>query len=330
MSAPPSQPQRPTTDDPEAWRTYWKAQGMPWRMEPEISGIRKDDLEARRQGVRPDIERGLCVQRRGTKLTRADVEWLLETHESGGMRGPVDWTSVGLKKREGLDLRGADSQGVNLSGLPLSFTIAGLSLEDRPPDPSHFATQIEDAAIHMGGANLRHTDLRQAYMRGAHLEHAHLRYAHLEGTRLQGAHLERAILERAWLTSDNNLEGIHLGSGKQGAALVDVQWGGANLTIAKWAQIKTLGDEWRASQARDEKRRPRDEDRRLQEYIAAVRANRQIADEPPARRALFGAAAPSPVRRARPALILLLVAPYYQTHVSLTVWASLTVWTGCA
>jgi Pentapeptide repeats (8 copies) len=250
---------------------------MPWRTEREIGEDRKRDLEACR-AVQPDIERG-AYPFKGVepKLTRADVEWLLETHESGGVQGPMEWNAAGLKRREGLDLRGADLHGVDLSSLPLSFTIAGLSLEDRSPDPNQYPTEIEGAAIHLEGASPRHTDLRQAYMRGAYLGGARLRYAHLEGTRLQGAHLERAILERAWLTSDNNLEDIHLGSGEQGAILVDVQWGGANLTVVKWAQIKTLGDEWRASQACDDDGHPKYEEQRLQDYIAAVRANRQLA-----------------------------------------------------
>ncbi|SRR6266849_5623058 len=28
--------QRPANDDIEAWKAYWKAQGQPWRTEPEI------------------------------------------------------------------------------------------------------------------------------------------------------------------------------------------------------------------------------------------------------------------------------------------------------
>jgi hypothetical protein len=28
------QPQRPTTDDRDAWRASWQAQGMPWRTDP--------------------------------------------------------------------------------------------------------------------------------------------------------------------------------------------------------------------------------------------------------------------------------------------------------
>ena len=40
------------------------------------------------------------------KLNRADVEWLLATHENG--RGPVIWSDETQRERIGLDLRGAD------------------------------------------------------------------------------------------------------------------------------------------------------------------------------------------------------------------------------
>jgi hypothetical protein len=49
MSAPASEPQRPITDDREAWRTYWPAQGMPWRTEPEIPEEQQQFLARRRQ-----------------------------------------------------------------------------------------------------------------------------------------------------------------------------------------------------------------------------------------------------------------------------------------
>ena len=37
--------QRPTTSDRGAWKTYWKAQGQYWRMEPEINTHRQMYLE---------------------------------------------------------------------------------------------------------------------------------------------------------------------------------------------------------------------------------------------------------------------------------------------
>jgi hypothetical protein len=51
------------------------------------------------------------------KLSRADVEWLLATHENG--RGPVDWSDERQRKREGLDLGGANLCHTDLSHVPL-------------------------------------------------------------------------------------------------------------------------------------------------------------------------------------------------------------------
>src|SRR3989440_3517191 len=118
--------QRPTTNDPKAWKTYWEAQGQPWRTEPEIDMGRQKYLAERRTIV-PDIEEGIYPFK-GIKLSRADVEWLLATHENG--RGPVDWSDVQQRYRHGLDLRGADLSEVDLHGLPLSRLRGGLGWDD--------------------------------------------------------------------------------------------------------------------------------------------------------------------------------------------------------
>lgn len=44
----------PSKEDAEAWRAYWKAQGQPWRTEPEIDVKRQKEL-ARRRAIMPDI-----------------------------------------------------------------------------------------------------------------------------------------------------------------------------------------------------------------------------------------------------------------------------------
>jgi hypothetical protein len=86
-------PQRPGDDDPDKWKDYWTAEGMSWRTEQEIDADRQRYL-AERRAVTPDIEKGIYPFRDGTgsiPLTRADVEWLLATHESHDVRGPVVW-----------------------------------------------------------------------------------------------------------------------------------------------------------------------------------------------------------------------------------------------
>src|SRR5689334_16109002 len=92
--------QRPAADDPNAWKEYWTAKGWPWRTEPEIDAERQKYL-AERHAVIPNIEKGIYPFR-DIKLSRADVEWLLATHENG--RGPVDWSDENQYSRSGLDL----------------------------------------------------------------------------------------------------------------------------------------------------------------------------------------------------------------------------------
>jgi hypothetical protein len=106
--------QRPTTDDRDAWKAYWTVQGMPWRTEPEIDAERRAYL-AERRAVEPDIEQGIYPFK-GVKLDRADVEWLLATHESDSMQGPVDWSDSRQRTRPGLDLRGADLANIDDAG----------------------------------------------------------------------------------------------------------------------------------------------------------------------------------------------------------------------
>ena len=81
--------QRPARNDLKAWQAYWEAQGQLWRTEPEIDDGRKKYLTERRS-ITPDIELGIYPFK-DIKLTRADIEWLLVTHQSGGICGPVNW-----------------------------------------------------------------------------------------------------------------------------------------------------------------------------------------------------------------------------------------------
>src|SRR6266702_5969019 len=115
--------QQPTSRTPEEWSTYWKAQGQPWRTEPEIDKKRQENL-AKRRLITPNIEQGIYPFK-GEKLSRADVEWLLSTHETGGIRGPVDGSDERQREREGLDVRGADLCKVDLRNLPLARLCGG-------------------------------------------------------------------------------------------------------------------------------------------------------------------------------------------------------------
>src|SRR5258705_975643 len=116
-------PRQPEGESRGAWRKYWIALSQPWRTEPEIDDERRQFL-AERQAITPNIGQDVYPFK-GVVLARADVEWLLATHDGG--RGPVDWRDAPQRERVGLDLRGADLRGANLRALPLARLIGGLA-----------------------------------------------------------------------------------------------------------------------------------------------------------------------------------------------------------
>jgi len=279
--------QRPTNDDKEAWQAYWRTQGQPWRTEPEI-GTERQKYLAERRIIKPDIKSSIYPFM-DIKLSRADVEWLLATHENG--RGPVDWNEENQRARNGLDMRGANLRQLNLSNLPLTRIRGGLNEDERM-----FATaeMCEMAAVHLEGANLQkihleRADLYRAHLEeadlyGAFLERAYLNEAHLTGANLYGAHLERTQLRRTHLEGvklgrahfvETELEGALLSDGKHvGPRLADAYWSNTNLAIVDWSQLKVLDDEY---EARQSKEKGEDKDTQITLYQTAVRANRQLA-----------------------------------------------------
>ncbi len=304
-------------EDREGWKAYWAAQGMPWRTEPEIGGERQRYL-AERRAVRPDIGRGIYPFRDvngGIKLTRADVEWLLATHESAGMHGPVDWSDNRQRLRPGLDLRGADLRRINLgadrrqvdaSGLPLARLRGGLALAEwlDATDQQRLAAGIQLDGANLTTAHLERADLRAASMIGsilhkgrlesanltsAHLEQANLTEIHLEDAYLSGAHLEGSDVREASFDGASNLRGVYLSNEKLGgAALGDIRWGGVNLGVVTWFGANqsvpayhmpslVLGDERQARSDTLPNGIPKSKLLRVYGYVAAVRAYRQLA-----------------------------------------------------
>src|SRR6266852_1369590 len=306
--------QRPANDDKEGWKAYWQAKGQEWRTEPEIDPEWQRYLNERRS-VTPHIEQAIYSFKDIT-LSRADVEWLVATHENG--HGPVVWANESQRGRRGLDLRGADLKGENLGSLPLACVHGGLTIREQA---STNEMQETLAAVHLEGTNLSDAHLEGAQLARAHLEGANLhraylehtsfRAAHLEGANLRTAHLESvffgsaylngkvmedqefervrqrkpdfpkilppANLRYSFLSTTTNLQNICLGDTNYGyVSAVDVRWGDVNLAVVKWEKIQMLGDEREARQ----KMRDgvvKDRSTRLEEYEIAVRANRQLA-----------------------------------------------------
>jgi uncharacterized protein YjbI with pentapeptide repeats len=282
-------PQRPSSEDRTAWARYWQKQGQSWRTEPEIDEERQKYL-AERRSIPPDIEKSLYPFQ-DVKLSRAEVEWLLATHENG--RGPVDYLDQSHVRREGIDLRGANLCQVDLSLLPLSRLRGSLGVLEYINATEE---QRRAAAVCMEGANLWGTALWEANLNGARLAGADMMEAYLEnsllfGARLQGASLIRANLKRALLKeahlegtdlSDVQLAEARLGDVRfadehhRGPQLAEVHWSDVNLTVVDWSQVTMLGDEYEAHQKK-RNGMAKDGKTRLQEHQTAVRANRQLA-----------------------------------------------------
>jgi uncharacterized protein YjbI with pentapeptide repeats len=274
-----------------SWRDYWTAHGMPWRTEPEIDAQRQRYLSERR-AIRPDIARGVFPFL-GVTLDRADVEWLLATHESLGMVGPVSWDDERAKlekdRRQGLDLRGADLRNASLTALPLARLLGGLTHPERMTS-TH--VQRHSAAVQLAGANLDRAHLEQAELgrvrldgvnfEFAQMQQADLGGAHLEHASLRGANLAGAYLRRVFVDEATNLDGMIIGDRTLGfITIVDANWGDVNLSPIAWADVPMLGDEERArkSSTTDDagKRHRKDRTKRIRDYEDATRANRQLA-----------------------------------------------------
>jgi hypothetical protein len=237
--------QRPTNnDDREGWTAFWAVQGMPWRTEPEIGEERQRYL-AERRAITPDIVHGVYPFK-DLRLYRADIEWLLATHESGDIRGPVDWDDSVHHKRQGIDLRGASLEGETLDGLPLAKVRGGLSGNDYDRAS---ADQREAATIRLKGASLRYARLEGGIFTRAHMEGINLHFAHLEGAELYRAHLEGegdmpADLTLAVMDSATRFSLVTLGNKERiGPRIEGIQWNGVRLGGIDWLAISKLGDE---------------------------------------------------------------------------------------
>lgn len=292
-------PSRPASEDREGWKAYWAAQGQPWRIEPEIDEERQHYL-AERRAIKPDIAKGIYPFKDiEPKLRRADVEWLLATHEDG--RGPVDWSDVNQRHRIGLDLRGADLRGVNLSHLPLACLWGGLTQQQRAEvtheqrhmaaihleQATMFKTNLEGgrlgrarfAGANLEGVVLEHADLSgadftQAYLRSAQWSHAMLYGAHLEGAVLIEANLRGADLRKVGMDVHTQLGDVAL---DEQVLVADVVWNGVPLTIVNWDQMPTVGDEQLARKKAGKDGKGETKEARLLYFQLAVRAYRQLA-----------------------------------------------------
>jgi uncharacterized protein YjbI with pentapeptide repeats len=251
-------PATPAPQDAREWRIFWMTQSQPWRREALIS-VERQSFLAQRRSV-PEAIDWRMTPFAGVTLTRADLEWLLATHESYGYSGPVDWRYPDQRLRPGLNLCGAILSGEDLYDMPLAGMRGGLSHDEAerflilksratgvpPPTEAEIVAYQERFAIHLEGANLEGASLDSANLAGAHLEGANLTRAYIQGTRFDGAYLQGAILIGATADEATHLDDAILSDNKHGSvALADIAWNGANLRYVRWEQVRILGDEHR-------------------------------------------------------------------------------------
>ena len=222
-------------------------------------------------------------------------------------REGLDLRGADLSKRDlsnlpldAVHLEHANLREANLQGAHLG----GAYLEHANLRHAHLVSAKLGNA-HLGSANLRQAHLQGADLRWANLEHANLEEAYLasadlQEAHLQGAHLQKASLGIAARLGSGNLRDLkrllrdewtevmpkmsritdlrgaffdvytQLSDGFLSTTehvsqvlLADVWWGNVNLAVVKWEEVEELCDEHYAEG--------------LEDYMKAVRANRQLA-----------------------------------------------------
>jgi uncharacterized protein YjbI with pentapeptide repeats len=233
------------SDDVEWWIQHWKAQGEPWRMEPEIDIKRQDELQTLRATF-IDISHNVYPFH-NFPLSRADIEWLLSTHESEGQRGPVLYDDERQWRRKGIDISGANLAKVDLSNLPLA-RLKGVSIPLGTTVSTYpvVSINLERANLtnaRLEGADLAWGSLRKANLTGAYLEDANLTEAHLEDADCSDSHFEEANLcnthlERASLTRAHAEEASFRDAHLEHANCGEAHFAGANFVGAYLTHVR--------------------------------------------------------------------------------------------
>jgi hypothetical protein len=210
---------RPTNNDVWAWRDFWVHEGQPWRREIEIDAERQKYLEEFRSRRK--------VYWNDSKLSRADIEWLLATHNNG--HGHIDWGDTSQRQLRGLNLCGANLSHQDLSYLPLANMIGN---EDM------------NLPVNLAGAKLSHAHFEGAQLSKVNLSNSSLEDSHLEGADLTLADLHGANLSGVYFDGETKLNQIFLGNKDHDAAsLVDIHWGEVNIAVVDWSSLSKLGNE---------------------------------------------------------------------------------------
>lgn len=284
---------RPAANDRAGWRAFWDAQGQQWRTEPEARPERQALLRermAQATGENPAPFAGL-------KMNRTDVEWLLATHESRGICGPVEDDPAHIR-RAGVNLQGADLHQARLMGLPLArANLSNANLDKANLHRAHLerASFANSSCVgtvftqaRLDDASFRQANVQEAVFTEAHMESANLFEAqcqnasfyntHLEGAYLGHAQFGGATLRRAFFDAGTSWNDAVLWDAQHVVcSLADAHWTDTNVATLDWAQVRMIGDEAEARSPKDRDGKPKAPQKWQDNLRRAVRANRQLA-----------------------------------------------------
>lgn len=203
-----------------------------------------------------------------------------------------EYPDLGGASLSGMNLAGFNFENADLSGSVLSETnLENANLENANLKNCYLQKANLNGAnlqgAHLEGSDLSEAKLKRTLLSAAYLQGAILKKVDLDSVTLWRTHLEDADLSDSCLKSAflsgtffdgrTNLSNLILSDGKHcSVSLVDVNWGGVNLSIIEdWGPVKMLGNE-RIAREKMLDGKVKDKTRRVAEYRTAIRANRQL------------------------------------------------------
>jgi uncharacterized protein YjbI with pentapeptide repeats len=210
----------------------------------------------------------------------AGEEQLRTALDDVSIRSTLDLSALHL---EGADLSDCHLERTSLNGAHLEqANLARARLDDAGLGGAHLeGARLTQASLvgsllldaNLKGCDLYHASLEGSELYGAHLEQAFLVGAHLERANLTNAHLDDADLREVSFDKASRLNGVVL----TGARLDQVIFDRTNLAVVDWSLVTRLREEQEARQPTTSEGEAKDRSAQLEQYKAAVRANRQLA-----------------------------------------------------
>jgi uncharacterized protein YjbI with pentapeptide repeats len=196
--------------------------------------------------VQKRLEKERHMPFRGLKLTRQDLEWLLQHHAPSTADLPRSFYRWRLRAEAvRLDLRGAILDGEDLSDLSLAYVVFGIVSDDprlsyaeltSPPVASlrHCFFQNTDLrGADMQRVEAMHADFRDARLDGVDFARAKLAHSRFDRQKLDGAFFHGACLDGASFNDARLRRAIFVQASLSWASFHDADLGQANLADSR-------------------------------------------------------------------------------------------------